>query len=233
MSDFFICKFYKNKDVPWVVVLSKEELLRRIADAVVNLDVEEARKSAEEALEMGIPPLEAITEGMAKGLQKVGELFEQREYFLADMIMAAEAFKEGMDVLTPHIKKEGSRKGVIVMGTIKDDVHDLGKNVVSTLLASEGYDVYDLGIDVPAEEFVKKAKEVDADVVGLSALLTTTMERIPEIIEVFKKEGLRERVRIIIGGRPVTPEFAEEVGADAYCEDAIKALEIVRELLEG
>jgi dimethylamine corrinoid protein len=216
-----------------VVVLSKEELLRRIADAVVNLDIEEARKSAEEALEMGIPPLEAITEGMAKGLQKVGELFEKKEYFLADMIMAAEAFKEGMDVLTPHIKKEGSRKGVIVMGTVKDDVHDLGKNVVSTLLASEGYDVYDLGIDVPAEEFVKKAKEVDADVVGLSALLTTTMERIPEVIEVFKKEGLRERVRIIIGGRPVTPEFAEEVGADAYCEDAIKALEIVRELLEG
>lgn len=213
--------------------MSKEELLRRIADAVVNLDVEEARKSAEEALEMGIPPLEAITEGMAKGLQKVGELFEKKEYFLADMIMAAEAFKEGMDVLTPHIKKEGSRKGVIVMGTVKDDVHDLGKNVVSTLLASEGYDVYDLGIDVPAEEFVKKAKEVDADVVGLSALLTTTMERIPEIIEVFKKEGLRERVRIIIGGRPITPEFAEEVDADAYCEDAIKALEIVRELLEG
>lgn len=213
--------------------MSKEELLRRIADAVVNLDVEEARKSAEEALEMGIPPLEAITEGMAKGLQKVGELFEKKEYFLADMIMAAEAFKEGMDVLTPHIKKEGSRKGVIVMGTVKDDVHDLGKNVVSTLLASEGYDVYDLGIDVPAEEFVKKAKEVDADVVGLSALLTTTMERIPEVIEVFKKEGLRERVRIIIGGRPITPEFAEEVDADAYCEDAIKALEIVRELLEG
>lgn len=213
--------------------MSKEELLRRIADAVVNLDVEEARKSAEEALEMGIPPLEAITEGMAKGLQKVGELFEKKEYFLADMIMAAEAFKEGMDVLTPHIKKEGSRKGAIIMGTVKDDVHDLGKNVVSTLLASEGYDVYDLGIDVPAEEFVKKAKEVDADVVGLSALLTTTMERIPEIIEVFKKEGLRERVRIIIGGRPITPEFAEEVDADAYCEDAIKALEIVRELLEG
>lgn len=203
-----------------------------MADSVVNLDVEEAKKSAEEALKMGVPPLEAINKGLAKGLQKVGELFENKEYFLADMIMAADAFKEGMEVLTPHIKTEGSKKGVIVIGTVKDDVHDLGKNVVSTLLASEGYAVYDLGIDVPAEEFVKKAKEVDADIIGLSALLTTTMERIPEVIEAIRKEGLRDRVRIIIGGRPVTSEFAEEVGADAYCEDAIKALEIVKELLE-
>ncbi|MHA1578731.1 MAG: cobalamin B12-binding domain-containing protein [Candidatus Freyarchaeota archaeon] len=214
--------------------MSREELLKRMADAVVNLNVEETRKLAEEAVGLGIPPLEAITEGLAKGLRKVGELFEKKEYFLADMIMAAEAFKEGMSVLTPHIKKEeAKKKGVIVIGTVKDDVHDLGKNVVSTLLASQGYDVYDLGIDVPSEEFVKKAKEVDADIVGLSALLTTTMEHVPEVIEALKEAGLRDKVKIIVGGRPLTPEFAEEVGADAYCEDAIKALEVVENLLEG
>ncbi|MFB0560297.1 MAG: B12-binding domain-containing protein [Candidatus Lokiarchaeia archaeon] len=212
--------------------MSKEELLRRMAEAVVNLDVEEAKKSAEEAVEQKIPPLEAITEGLVKGLHKVGELFENKEYFLADMIMAAEAFKAGMEVLTPHIKEEGKKKGVIVIGTVKDDIHDLGKNIVTTLLTSEGYDVYDLGIDVPAEEFVKKAEEVNADIVGLSALLTTTMERIPEVIETLKEAGL-SRVKVIVGGRPVTPEFAEEVGADAYCEDAIKTLETVKKLLEG
>ncbi len=213
--------------------MSKEELLRKMADAVVNLDIEEAKKSAEEALKIGIPPLEAINRGFAKGLQKVGELFENKEYFLADMIMAAEAFKTGMDMLTPNIKEEGKKKGVIVIGTVKDDIHDLGKNIVTTLLTSKGYDVYDLGIDVPAEEFVKKAEEVDTDIVGLSALLTTTMERISEVIEILEEAGLRSRIKVIVGGRPLTPEFAKEVGADAYCEDAIKALETVKKLLEG
>nr|MDO8080162.1 corrinoid protein [Candidatus Freyarchaeota archaeon] len=212
--------------------MSKKELLKRMADAVVNLDVEEAMKSAEEALVLGIPPLEAINKGFTKGLQKVGELFENKEYFLADMIMAAEAFKAGMNVLTPRLQKEGNKKGVIVIGTVKDDIHDLGKNIVTTLLASEGYDVYDLGIDIPAEEFVRKAEEVNADIVGLSALLTTTMERIPEVIEALREAGL-DRVKVIVGGRPVTPEFAREIGADAYCEDAIKALETVKKLLEG
>ncbi len=211
---------------------SKEELLKRMVDVVVNLNVEEAKKIAEEALESGISPLEAINEGFSKGLRRVGELFENKEYFLADMIMAAEAFKAGMEVLTPHIKKGGKKKGVIVIGTVKDDIHDLGKNIVTTLLSSEGYEVHDLGIDVPAEEFVRKAQEVKADIVGLSALLTTTMERIPEVIEALKEAGL-DKVKVIVGGRPVTPEFAEEVGADAYCEDAIKALNVVKKILEG
>ncbi len=211
---------------------SKEELLKKIADAVVNLNVEEAKKNAEEALKSGISPLEAINEGFVKGLRRVGELFENKEYFLADMIMAAEAFKAGMEVLTPHIKKHGKKRGVIVIGTVKDDIHDLGKNIVTTLLASEGYEVHDLGIDVSAEEFVKKAQIVKADIVGLSALLTTTMERIPEVIEALKEAGL-DKVKVIVGGRPVTPEFAREVGADAYCEDAIKALDVVKRLLEG
>ncbi|MEM2957646.1 MAG: corrinoid protein [Candidatus Jordarchaeaceae archaeon] len=211
---------------------SKEELLKKMADAVVNLNVEEAKRSAEEALKSGISPLEAINEGFSKGLRRVGELFENKEYFLADMIMAAEAFKAGMEVLKPYIKKGGKKKGVIVIGTVKDDIHDLGKNIVTTLLSSEGYEVHDLGIDVPAEEFVKKAQEVKADIVGLSALLTTTMERIPEVIEALKEAGL-VKVKVIVGGRPVTPEFAEEVGADAYCEDAVKALDVVERILEG
>lgn len=211
---------------------SKEELLKKMADAVVNLNVEEAKRSAEEALKSGISPLEAINEGFSKGLRRVGELFENKEYFLADMIMAAEAFKAGMEVLKPHMKKGGKKKGVIVIGTVKDDIHDLGKNIVTTLLSSEGYEVHDLGIDVPAEEFVKKAQEVKADIVGLSALLTTTMERIPEVIEALKEAGL-DKVKVIVGGRPVTPEFAEEVGADAYCEDAVKALDVIKRILEG
>ncbi|MBS7267525.1 MAG: corrinoid protein [Candidatus Freyarchaeota archaeon] len=211
---------------------SKEELLKKMADAVVNLNVEEAKRSAEEALKSGISPLEAINEGFSKGLRRVGELFENKEYFLADMIMAAEAFKAGMEVLKPYIKKGGKKKGVIVIGTVKDDIHDLGKNIVTTLLSSEGYEVHDLGIDVPAEEFVKKAQEVKADIVGLSALLTTTMERIPEVIEALKEAGL-DKVKVIVGGRPVTPEFAEEVGADAYCEDAVKALDVIKRILEG
>ena len=211
---------------------SKEELLKKMSDAVVNLNVEEAKRSAEEALKSGISPLEAINEGFSKGLRRVGELFENKEYFLADMIMAAEAFKAGMEALKPSIKRGGKKKGVIVIGTVKDDIHDLGKNIVTTLLSSEGYEVHDLGIDVPAEEFVKKAQEVKADIVGLSALLTTTMERIPEVIEALKEAEL-DKVKVIVGGRPVTPEFAEEVGADAYCEDAIKALDVVKRILEG
>ncbi|MHA1607823.1 MAG: cobalamin B12-binding domain-containing protein [Candidatus Freyarchaeota archaeon] len=208
------------------------DVFGRMVKAIVNLDPQGARLIAQEAVESGVPPMEAI-KAFSKGLEIVGELFERNEYFLADMIMAADAFKEAMDVLRPHIRGAGGGKGRIVIGTVKDDVHDLGKNVVATLLAAEGYEVYDLGVDVPAEKFLEKVKEVNADILGLSALLTTTMERIREVIGKLEEEGLRGKVKVIVGGRPVTPEFAEEVGADGYGRDAIAALKVVKELLEG
>jgi 5-methyltetrahydrofolate--homocysteine methyltransferase len=162
-------------------------------------------------------------------MEVVGEKYERNEYFLAELIMAGETMKEGMKTLEPHLKAgELKRVGKVVIGTVRGDLHDIGKNIVATLLSAAGFDVIDLGVDVPPEKFVEAVKENSPDIVGMSALLTTTMVEMEDIIKELKKAGLRDKVKVIIGGAPITREYAEKIGADAAARDAVEGVNICK-----
>ncbi|MEM2913634.1 MAG: corrinoid protein [Candidatus Bathyarchaeia archaeon] len=210
-------------------MVNKEEILVRIRDAIVNLDIDNIGRLCEEAVGAGVPAYEVVMEGMAKGMEVVGEKYERNEYFLAELIMAGETMKEGMKALEPHLKAgELKRTGKVVIGTVRGDLHDIGKNIVATLLNAAGFEVIDLGVDVPPEKFIEAVKENSPDIVGMSALLTTTMIEMEGIIKELKKAGLREKVKIIIGGAPITKEYAEKIGADAAARDAVEGVNICK-----
>lgn len=207
----------------------KEEILARLRDAIVNLDYEGIRDVAKEAIEAGLSPYEAIMEGMAKGMDIVGQKYEQGEYFLAELIMAGETMKEGLSVLEPYMKKgEIKHIGKVVIGTVEGDLHDIGKNIVITLLTASGFEVVDLGVDVSAEKFVEAVRKHKPDIVAMSALLTTTMVNMEKVVKALEEAGLRDKVKIIVGGAPLTEEFAKQIGADAYGRDAVVGVEICR-----
>ena len=205
----------------------EEEILTRLRDAIVNLDIEAVQKAAKDAIEAGIPAYKAVIDGMAKGMEIVGQKYEDGEYFLAELIMAGETMKEGMAILEPHLKAgEIETAGKVVIGTVRGDLHDIGKNVVVTLLKAANFEVIDLGVDVSPEQFVEAVKKHNPDIVAMSALLTTTMIEMENVIESLKKSGLRDKVKIIIGGAPITPEYAEKIGADAAARDAVEGIRI-------
>jgi len=208
----------------------EEEILTRLRDAIVNLDIEAVKKAAKDALEAGIPAYKAVIDGMAKGMEIVGQKYEDGEYFLAELIMAGETMKEGMAILEPHLKAGDIKTaGKVVIGTVRGDLHDIGKNVVVTLLKAANFDVIDLGVDVSPEKFVEAVKKHNPDIVAMSALLTTTMIEMESVIEGLKKSGLRDKVKVIIGGAPITPEYAEKIGADAAARDAVEGVRICSE----
>ena len=184
----------------------------------------------EQALEQKIPADKIITEGLTAGMQVVGEKFSAKEYFIPDMLAAAEAVGAAMDILKPHLEASNvERKGKFAIVTVKGDIHDIGKNIVAILLKGEGYEVHDLGIDVPTEKIVEFVKEQKPEFLGLSALLTTTMVAMKDVIEALKENGLKDQVKVLIGGAAVSDEYAKDIGADAYCMDgfhAIKVLEV-------
>jgi len=213
-----------------------EELLERIKLLLADVEIDKVKDAVEEALKAGIPAIRIINEGLAEGMRIVGDRFEKGEYFLAELVATGETFKEVMEILRPKLMEEGSavkKLGKVVIGTVRGDLHDIGKSIVATMLESAGFEVYDLGVDVSPEEFVRKAKEVNADIVAMSALLTTTMIEMRNVVEELKKAGIRGRVKVIVGGAPVTEEFAREIGADAYAEDAVKAVEVCKRLVGG
>jgi len=188
----------------------------------VNLDFEGVRKAAEDAVKAGLPPVKAVTDGLAEGLRIVGEKFERREYFLSELVVAAEVMKEGMSIIQPHIKGEGVKaKGKVVLATVQGDNHDIGKSLVATLLRASGFNVVDIGVDVSTPKIVEVVKEEKPQILGLSALLTVTMTEMGEVIKGLKAAGLRERVKVIVGGSPVTKEFAEKIGVDYRAADAV------------
>jgi len=214
--------------------MSEEELLNRVKELLANIEIDKVKDAVEEALKAGIPAIRIIEEGLGEGMRIVGDKFEKGEYFLAELVAAGETFKEVLEMLKPKLMQEGKalkKLGRVVIGTVRGDLHDIGKNIVATMLESAGFEVYDLGVDVPPEEFVNKAKEVNADIVAMSALLTTTMIEMKNVIEELKKAGIRDKVKVIIGGAPITEEFAREIGADAYAEDAVKAVEVCKRLI--
>jgi len=216
------------------IMVREEEILSKLRDAIVNLDIEGVQKACREAIDAGIPAYKAVTDGMAKGMEIVGEKYENGEYFLAELIMAGETMKEGMKVLEPYLKGGEARVlGKVVIGTVKGDLHDIGKNIVVTLLTAAGFEVIDLGVDVPPEKFVEAVKKNNPDIVGMSALLTTTMIEMENVIKVLKEAGLRDKVKIIIGGAPITQEYAEKIGADAAARDAVEGVNICKTWVTG
>jgi corrinoid protein of di/trimethylamine methyltransferase len=195
---------------------------------------ESAASLATQALELGMPPLEVIDHGFVPGMAEVGEQYAQHKLFLPDMLAAAEAMKAAMAVLEPELKRQGGERspaGTVILGTTKGDIHEIGKILVGTLLTANGFKVHDLGVDVPSERFATTARELNADIIGVSALLTTTMRGQKSVVEALERTGLRSQVKIIVGGAPVTRKWAEEIGADGYAKDAISAVELVRGLL--
>ena len=210
------------------------ETLEQLQTAVITGEPDQARELAAQALEAGVVPLTAIEQALNPGMQVVGDRFECGEYFIPDLVMSAEAMKAAMAVLEPALVARQEQRqvaGTVVIGTVEGDIHEIGKSLVGTMLAAAGFQVYDLGVDVPVGEFVERVQETGANVVGLSALLTTTMRNQEVVIEALKEAGLREQVQVIIGGAPTSPEWAQTIGADAYAENANEAVAVVRELL--
>ncbi len=178
-----------------------------------------------EAIEKGMPPTDILTKCLNPGMEEVGQLYEKGEYLTPDMLASAECVKAAMKLLDPLLVKENIKnKGKIVMATVQGDLHDIGKNIVATLLRGSGYEVFDLGTDVSAGKIIETIKETKAPFVGLSALLTSTMGRMEDVVEKLKKEGIREDVTVLIGGAPISVEFADKIGADHYCSDAFDAI---------
>ncbi|MBN1220650.1 MAG: corrinoid protein [Anaerolineae bacterium] len=213
---------------------SMDEILHHLQQAIIAGDPDRARELAKQALVAGVAPLTVIEQALTPGMQVVGNQFECGESFIPDLMMAAKAMQEAMAVLEPAlIERQEQRQlaGVVVIGTVAGDIHEIGKNLVATMLSASGLQVHDLGVDVPASRFVERVQETGADVIGLSALLTTTMRNQQAVIEALQHAGLRQRVKVIIGGAPASPEWAQTIGADAYAENANEAVGVVKNLL--
>jgi corrinoid protein of di/trimethylamine methyltransferase len=210
--------------------LSADKYLASLKESIVNLSFDGMHKAAQEAMDAGVEPQKAILEGMAPAMAVVGGKFETGEYFLSELVVAGEIMKEGMEIITPHIKTDSSKRAErVVIATVEGDYHEIGKNLVATLLKAQGFEVVDLGTDVPANRIIEAIKEHDAVIVGLSALLTFTMARMGEVIKDLEEGDLRNKVKVIIGGAPVTPQFAQKIGAD---HSALNAMEGVHKCLE-
>jgi len=214
----------------------EKNILKNLRDAILNYDIDGAIKAAKDALEVGVDPIKAVEEGLTKGIKIVGDRFGAGEVFLTELMVAAEAMKRAMAVLEPAIRERGEKAkkplGKVVIGTVEGDIHDIGKNLVSVMLSVEGFEVIDLGVDVPTEKFVAKVKEVKPDILAMSALLTTTMTKMEEVIKALEKENLRGKVKVMVGGAPVSEEWAKKIGADGYGADAMEAVVTARSLLK-
>jgi 5-methyltetrahydrofolate--homocysteine methyltransferase len=208
------------------------ELLPKISEELQKGNFKEMPKLIQDALKAGIPPSKILSDGLVAGMDVVGEKFRCDEIFMPEVLISAKAMQAGMDILRPKLIETGAKlAGKIVLGTVKGDLHDIGKNLVGMLMEGAGYQVIDLGIDVPIEKFVEAVKSNRPNIVGLSALLTTTMPMMKLVIESLTEAGVRDTVKIMVGGAPVTEKFAKEIGADGYAPDAASAVAKARELI--
>ncbi len=206
--------------------------LQGIADAVISGDRDTVARLAQEAIDGGVAPEEIIDSGLIAGMNVVGEKFKNNEFYVPEVLIAARAMHAGMDIVKPLLADAAaSSKGKVVIGTVKGDLHDIGKNLVAMMLEGGGYDVVDLEVDVPPEKFVETAQAEGAQVVALSALLTTTMPGMKDTIDAIAEAGMKDKVKVIIGGAPVTQNYADEIGADGYAPDAASAVDLVASLL--
>jgi corrinoid protein of di/trimethylamine methyltransferase len=211
-----------------------DEILKQMAQSIIDGDADAAVRLAKESITTNMDPLDSISKGFVVGVNTVGDAFGRGDAFLPELVMAGEAMKMAVTTLDPELKRRGSQRqmlGKIVIGTVEGDIHEIGKSLVATMLSASGFEVFDLGVDTPGDKLIGKALEVNADILAMSALLTTTMVRQREVIEELQKEGLRQRIKVIVGGAPVTRDWVTTIGADGYSEDAIGAVTLAKQLL--
>jgi len=210
---------------------TKNELYAEMAAAVVDMDEDLAEELANQAVAAGYDAFESIDQGLAKGMEKAGQLFDEGEYFVPELLMCADALNAGVDVLKPHIKtEEREEKQKIVIGVIQGDTHDIGKNLVKLMLSSSGFDVIDLGRDVPPAVFVEQAVSTSAKIIMISSLMTTTMDGMEEVVQLLEQKGLHGEIKVAVGGGPVSQGFANKIGADGYAPNANQAVRLANEL---
>ena len=210
-----------------------QEMFEKLAQAVIDGEPEDAVELAQQALDAGLDPLECINQGLTKGIDRVGALFAEGEYYLPDLIIGGEAMKDALAILEQALASNQERKvtGRVVLGTVEGDLHEIGKTLVGTMLTANGFEVTDVGIDKPASEFIAAVKESNSTLIGASALLTTTIPEQQKIIEALVEAGLRDKVKVMVGGAPVTQAWADKIGADGYAEDAIAAAAVAKKLV--
>ena len=213
---------------------SKEELLKRLSDGVVEMEEENVACAAQEYLDAGYPAFDGIMEGLVDGMNRASELFEAEEYFVTDVLLCSDAMYAGLDILRPYLP-ETSRDDKVtgVIGVVEGDTHDIGKNLVKIMLETAGFHMIDLGRDVPLAKFVETAKEENADFVCLSTLMTTTMGGMETVIHLLTEAGLRDRVKVMIGGGPISQKYADRIGADGYSQNAVEAVKLAKRLLRS
>ncbi len=211
-----------------------DDIFKRMAQSIIDGDADASVALAKDSLAANVDPLDAISKGFVLGVNTVGDAFGRGEAFLPELVMAGEAMKSAVATLDPELKKRGSQRqilGRVVIATVEGDIHEIGKSLVATMLGASGFEVHDLGVDTPGDKLIGKALEVNADILAMSALLTTTMVKQREVIEELEKEGLRKRLKVMVGGAPVTREWFTTIGADGYSEDAIGAVMMAKQLM--
>lgn len=213
---------------------TKEELLAKLSECVVEMEEEEVVEVAKEYIEAGYPAFDGIMEGLVDGMNKASDLYDAEEYFVTDVLLCSDAMYAGLEVLRPHLPEnvDGGEKPKAVIGVVEGDTHDIGKNLVKIMLDTAGFEMYDLGRDVPLDAFVDKAMEVNAQLVCMSTLMTTTMVGMKTVIEKLQEKGIRDKVKVMIGGSPISQKYADEIGADGYSTNAVEAVKLAKRLLE-
>lgn len=211
-----------------------QDLFKKMADSIIAGETEDAEALAKQAVAEGVDPLEAINQGFVQGVNFVGDQFAIGEMFLPELVMAGEAMKAAVAVLEPELVKHGTARkmlGTVVIGTVEGDIHEIGKTLVGTMLSASGFKVIDLGVDVPIDKFIDTAKAENADIIGMSALLTTTMVNQQVVIDHLTAAGMRQQVKVMVGGAPVTQEWASRIGADGFSPDAIGSVQVAKHLM--
>lgn len=213
--------------------ISKEELLKKLSDSVVEMEEEDVIETSNEYIEAGYPAFDGIMEGLVDGMNRASELYEEEEYIVTDVLLCSDAMYEGLNVLRPHLSSEeaNAAKPKAVIGVVEGDTHDIGKNLVKIMLETAGFEMFDLGRDVPLQNFVDKAKEVNASLICLSTLMTTTMGGMGTVVDLLKEAGIREQVKVIVGGGPISKKFADKIYADGYAPNAVEAVKLAKKLL--
>ncbi|MFX0018472.1 MAG: B12-binding domain-containing protein [Promethearchaeota archaeon] len=214
--------------------MSQESFYKKISEAIVSLDRDKAINLAKKAIEENMNLLAVVEKGFGAGIRRIGELWEEGEFFLPELMLGGNIVQESMGILLPHLKadKEDVTSGKVVIATIEGDIHSIGKTIVATMLSANGFEVYDLGADVSAEKIINTALEKNANIIGVSALLTTTMIGQKKLIEILEDKGIRDKFKVILGGAPVTKDWVNECKADGYADNAIEAVKLIKNLID-
>ncbi len=212
---------------------SKEELLEKLSECVVEMEDEDVVPVAKEYIEAGYPAFDGIMDGLVDGMNKASDLYDAEEYFVTDVLLCSDAMYAGLEVLRPHlpVEESGSQKPKVVIGVVEGDTHDIGKNLVKIMMDTAGFEMYDLGRDVPLDNFVDKALEVGASIICMSTLMTTTMAGMKTVIEKLEEKGVRSQFKIMVGGSPISQKYADEIGADGYSVNAVGAVKAAKKLV--